>query len=545
MESAAPQPVTRVVWTIALFGLGLFIFAVVALSGPGRIDIVDGQTRFEVGRSLIEHGDSALRDDRISWSRFPGRDGNDYSYYRFPQSIMAAGAIWLADATGPISEGRRHFFYVQCGAVACGLLSVLYAIWFRRIGCRPLPAILWGAGGILCTPMWYYGTSTFDEYLGTTVLLAALILAYLSRGNALGAIATGLLLGLAYNCKQPLGAFIVLAWAFHDDRSLPRGQRLLNAFYIAVGLAAGVAADQIYDRIKFPFDKYAVHAQELQRYGPVYANHQLAAVAVLSISPSAGAIWYFPPIVICLAGLVAKWRDDRRVVIALILSALPFLGFFLSLSFFKGDPCWGPRYLTPLFAILWLFGPLGATRLRAPFVRLLLGLGIFVQMLALSVDPHRLYVERDASSGFGRVYPWLYFQPAISHLVQRPREVIEIARNKDKAEEYTPSPSPTFAFPLLDPPRQLDPAHQAAAHVVGSTVLLLDDPRQRLERRGADEVKRYRVLNSYRPWWASMTFLPLEERPVPLGRSAALLLGIAGIGLLLLGTVASRLEDKA
>ena len=35
-------------WWIAEAGLFLTVFAVVALSGPGQIDIVDGQTRYEV-----------------------------------------------------------------------------------------------------------------------------------------------------------------------------------------------------------------------------------------------------------------------------------------------------------------------------------------------------------------------------------------------------------------------------------------------------------------------------------------------------------------
>ncbi len=51
-----------------------FVFAVAALSGPGRIDIVDGQARFEAARSLIETGDSTVRDARVWFGVFPGRE---------------------------------------------------------------------------------------------------------------------------------------------------------------------------------------------------------------------------------------------------------------------------------------------------------------------------------------------------------------------------------------------------------------------------------------------------------------------------------------
>ena len=44
-------------WPVALIGQFLVVFALVALSGPGRIDIIDGQTRYEVARSMVDHGD--------------------------------------------------------------------------------------------------------------------------------------------------------------------------------------------------------------------------------------------------------------------------------------------------------------------------------------------------------------------------------------------------------------------------------------------------------------------------------------------------------
>ena len=501
-------------FALSLVGLWASVFAMAALTGPGRIDIVDGQTRFEVSQSLIDDGDSAVRDPRIWWGRFPGRDGLDFTYYRFPHSVLGAGAVWLADATGPVSEGRRHFFFTMVGPFCCGLLAVLYAVWFRRIGLSPPASLLWGAGGIFCTPNWYYGTSTFDEFLCSTVIIAALVTACGGRGRHVGwAVGAGLLFGLAFNCKQPLAAFALMGIALLDDRSRSRRYRLLSAWLIAAGVLVGIAVEQGYDRMKFPFDKKIVHAELYKLYGENFANHQLAAIACVTVSLGAGAIWYFPPIFLTLAGLRVWWHFERRIVLAFLLASLPFLGFFLSFSFFKGDPAWGPRYLTPWFAILWLFAPAGAAKLSPFIVKLLLAAGVVVQALALSVDPHRLYVERDASSGFGRVLPWLYFQPGISHIWNRPREIIEIA-GATPPPEYTPAPSPTFTFPILDPPY--------------------------LPERGRGVVERYRVLNGYRPFWLSMTTLPVDERPVNLGKAVGVLLMTLGCGLLLLAPATRR-----
>src|SRR5437762_12007681 len=100
-----------IAWPTALVGQFLLVFALVALSSPGRIDIVDGQTRYEVARSLVEHGDSVIREPDTWFRVHPGRDGKKYTPYRFPQSGLGVLAIWLADATGPVSELRRHFFF--------------------------------------------------------------------------------------------------------------------------------------------------------------------------------------------------------------------------------------------------------------------------------------------------------------------------------------------------------------------------------------------------------------------------------------------------
>src|SRR5438477_405234 len=139
-------------WAVVLAGEFVFVFAAVALTGPGRIDIVDGQTRYEVARSLVERGDSAVRDPEVRFWVFPGRAGRRYTPYRFPQSVLGAGAIGLADATGPVSEGRRHFFFTLTSALVCALLAVGYALWFRGVGLAPGAALLWSLGGVFCTP---------------------------------------------------------------------------------------------------------------------------------------------------------------------------------------------------------------------------------------------------------------------------------------------------------------------------------------------------------------------------------------------------------
>src|SRR5262245_16160905 len=167
------QPLARAWWGLALAGLFLFVFAAVALSGPGRIDIVDGQTRYEVARSLVDHGDSVIRDEDAWFAVREGRDGQKYTDYRLPQSLLGVAAILVADVTGPTSETRRHFFFSLTSPLVCAALAVTYALWFRGLGHGPAASLFWAAAGIFCTPSWYYGTSSFDDILGTSAIVLA------------------------------------------------------------------------------------------------------------------------------------------------------------------------------------------------------------------------------------------------------------------------------------------------------------------------------------------------------------------------------------
>jgi hypothetical protein len=180
------------------------------------------------------------------------------------------------------------------------------------------------------------------------------------------------------------------------------------------------------------------------------------------------------------------------------------------MTIYKGDPTWGPRYLTPVFAVLWLYAPAGAKRLGRGRTRFLLAAGLVVQLLGLSIDPHRLYVERKLPSAFYLDSPWHYFRLPFAHLPNRPREIAE-AWAADPAPEFTPAPSPTFAVPIIDPPH--------------------------LPEKGSGVVYRYQVWRGFRPWWASFPHLPAGERPVDLGRTAGLfgLLAAAGVAAVAAG----------
>jgi hypothetical protein len=500
-------------WKVSLGGLFLFVFAVVALSGPGRIDIDDGQARYEVARSLVDHGDSAIRNPHVWYAVYPGREGKLFTTYRFPQSVAAVPAILLADATGPVAEPRRHFFFTLIGAVATGLLAVVYAVWFGNLGHSPRSALLWAVGGIFCTPNWYYGTSSFDDILCALVLVCAVAIAWCGRRRwpLRAAAGAGLSLGLLFNCKQPLDVFVLPILVLLYDPQLPWRRQWGRAAWVFAGLAAGVLAYKGYDWWKFPPETLALRAELMKKDPVVFGGNPVAALLGLSISPGAGALWYCPALILCFRGLWVWWPVEKAFCRAILVASVVFVLFISTLTFFKGDMSWGPRYLTSLVALLWIFVPSAAATLRLRLVSLVLTMGFLVQLAGLSVDLHRLYALRGLRSGVVYSHPWMYFDPTLAHLANRPREIFEILTPHEPAEKFTPAPGPTVALPVLD-----------------------------FYESGREALRAYHVLNSFRPWWISQQYLAPADRPVDLARTVWLLTGCAGVGLALMSWAFAR-----
>jgi hypothetical protein len=495
---------------LAAFGIFLVVFSTVALSGPGRIDIVDGQARFEVAKSIALFGDAVVRNRELWFSVFPGRDGQLYSYYRLPHSLIGALAVAGSDLTGPDHDARRHFFFVLTSAAAAAALAVCYFLWFaERLPRRS--AVMWALGGIFCTPSWYYGTSTFDDIFAALAVTGAIVYSVRARTSSgrFSAMVAGLWFGLAFNVKEPLGAFALAGLAAIDNPLDPPRRRLRRAAALVTGLAIGVAAYVAFDLYKFPPGTKAQHAELLAKYFPPFPGNPLWGVAVLTLSPTAGMFWYCPSVVLSIAGLRRWLKTDHRMGTAIAVSCLIFFAFIASISFAKGDPAWGPRYLTPLFAVLWLFAPVGAARFGRIQTGALLLLAVTVQMLALSVDPERLYVDRRLPPTYGAVFPGLNFDIRNAHLVQRPREIYEIWQARsDQGLNFSPFNVPTSA-----------PA------VISWTTL------------GHESVLQYKVLNAFRPWWSSYRYIPSSERGVSILPTVTVLAGalLAGWVLLAVG----------
>jgi hypothetical protein len=489
-------------------GLFMVVFSLLALSGPGRIDIVDGQARFEVAKSIALHGDAVVRNPAVWFSVFPGRGGQPFSYYRLPHSVLGALSILLSDLTGPDIDPRRHFWFVLVSAVAAAALACVYFWWFRRIGLRHGQALAWAIAGIVCTPAWYYGTSTFDDILAAVAVSTAVAFSLAIRPlrGLRWSLLSGLTFGLAFAVKEPLGAFALVGLCALDRQTDPTAHRVKRAFIFVSGLLLGIALYVAFELYKFPPGTKAAHEALLEVYVRPFPGHFVWGLLALGLSPCAGFVWYAPSAVLSLAGVSRAFPGDHRITRAFVASCAIFFGFIAAISFCKGDPAWGPRYLTPLYAVLWLAAPAGAARFRRGARVLLLSLGVGVQLLALSADPSTIHLRRGFSPALSAYYPIVHFDWRNAQLIDRPGELVDIWRaRRDPGKAFSWSDPPTSQEDLL--PWSQD---------------------------GASVISHYKLLSSFRPWWVSYRYVPPDERPVSIGRTAVAFLGTFCLGAVFL-----------
>jgi hypothetical protein len=245
----------------------------------------------------------------------------------------------------------------------------------------------------------------------------------------------------------------------------------------------------------------------LKTYGPGWSDDPSLALVALVISLGTGVLFYNPALLMSLLGFRPWYDSERAFSLAVAAAATVFVLFISWLTFFKGDPTWGPRYLTPIFAVLWIFAPAGSLRARRWVIYAALRLGLLLQLGALSIDPLRLQVERaSAFKTYDVTVAETCFYPSSSHLVQRSREIVEVLATSGETARYKSS------RPVID---------------VGITVGPLADV-------GPAAIRKNHVLNSFRPWWASLSYLDGHLAQISIPRSLVTLSLIAMTGIVLL-----------
>ena len=95
----------------------------------------------------------------------------------------------------------------------------------------------------------------------------------------------GLTLGLAFNCKQPLGIFVLALLAAIYDPALGWRAQWSRLGIILATLLAAIAVYKGYEWYKFPPGSTAGHAELLKNYVPTWSGHPVIALLAPDIEP--------------------------------------------------------------------------------------------------------------------------------------------------------------------------------------------------------------------------------------------------------------------
>jgi hypothetical protein len=527
-------------------GIFLLVFGIYALSGPGRIDILDSEARFDVALNWLTKGRPIVTDHWIGpIVSVSGRDGLYYSYYGPAGSFFSIPLIWLSLISGASSIQPGQFLFSLTSAVfGAGIASILF-LFYLELGVNLRRALAWTLVSSFATYVWAISASTFDNAQHAFFAVAAVYFAFLSarRKSWVYALCGGLFAGVLFLYQEYLLLIIpalALAtldsqfWNASAETSTSSGQTkpsgLLNGFAARVhsaikgpgdardaclryctflaAVGVGILLMLVYNDARFGslFDDGKLRHLALQRH-PAAMGNPLSGLLTLLFSPGKGLFLYSPPLILGILGIGGIWRRKPHLAFVIVATSLALVLFISCLSFAGGDWCWGPRYLAPLLP-LWALAFPFVPRLeqKRGLLIAVIAAGLVVQILALSVENQRFFFERALNDYFWAEDPWFYFKH--SALIARFGETVSLFNGLPaNAHLFNSIPSPDLAtYSLLGPP--------------------LNTPRS----LAPVWMQNYKIFFLPRPWPLWVSALDPTKRPIPLAPWVAGLLGMIVLG---------------
>jgi len=490
--------------------LGFFLVAlgVYLLSGPGRIDIIDGQIRFEVAKNWLDHGVPELLDPAMRPFGSRGTEGRIFAQYNAGASASAIPLIAAGEAAGDGRGELQRFLFSLTGAFFGAGVIAIVALWLVDLGLGLRRAASFAALAAFGSYLWPLACTTFDQIQHAFFLTFALYAAWRAGREDLGrwALASGVAVGLLLNYQENyLLLWPAVALLLCSGRSLrdPACQRLL--LYHFLPLVAGVAVLFEYNRWRFGVAYFYDRAQVGAHHPPLLGN-PIVGLPSLLLSPGKSIFLYSPSVALGLLGWRRLRQESPHLARSLVVATAAQTGFIACLSFFGSDWAWGSRYLGVLLglwilpAAFWRPESGASRRLRAAIVVASIG----VQILGLSLDANRFFIEHRLPSFFWYSKPWYYMSH--SALFSRPGEIL---RSFEERENCDPCQFSRVPYP-------------------GTVTYLAygsDNP-----ENGPEWLRGYGVYFLPRPWPFWMRAIPPDHRPWGTSTVAALALTLASLG---------------
>jgi hypothetical protein len=429
----APTRARAVGLAVAVF---LFFFAAYTFTLSGDIfSTGDTTIRIQLAENIGEHFRLDLHgwtvhyanhvkkeqlDPRVS----TGRGGLTYTTYELGQPLAFVPLDYFAKAAARQErwpQGAAQLWFDRLVGPIFGALEVLVFFLFAvRLGFglrRAIPLTLVFA---FATGCWPDEQSVLEHTEVAFFILLGVYLAFRYRDQDAGSryvVFSGLGLGgaLMTRYQDAFLAFLATAlylalprtapWRWRDmfSRAIVRDEVLLS-----LGLLPAVVVDMWYSVVRFGSPLATGHYEKLFGY-PIW----LGAPGLL-VSPGKGLLWYSPTIFLLVFAVPAFFRRFRDLTVTIGALAVGFVLLYANVTFWHGDPAWGPRYMYPVVPFLTL--PLGELfYLRRKHTRLILAIsalvvagGFTIQLSAVAVSQWRTWYKVIAYEGAqGHQWQWI------------------------------------------------------------------------------------------------------------------------------------------
>ena len=364
----------------------------------------DWYIRFQVTCAIVEHNSFAITPYQVDNRSGPGLHGRTYAQYTLGQTTAMIPLYLLGrrlaglthtDCAAPVAPPIVLLTCKALGPILGALLAVLFYATARLLAYRRRVALALTALLAFGTSLWPDVLSNLEHTMESLFLLAAAYAALRytvvsavghrrSREGRLWLVAMGLAAGLVFVTRVagvialPLLAVYLLLL---HRRRWPRARRRPLARDLALfGLSAlpAVVVNAVYDTIRF--------GSPLLTNPPTKPDHSLGfppwlGLPDLLISPGKGLLWYTPAVLLLVLAARPFWRRCPLPAVLFALICGGYLLFYSNVTYWHGDPAWGPRYLYATLPYLIL--PLGEVFGRWRTYRIPLR-GVLVGVLALS-----------------------------------------------------------------------------------------------------------------------------------------------------------------
>ena len=531
-------------WWMAA-GIFLFVLGAYVVSSPGRIDLIDGQVRFDVAYNWLTKGRPLLGDPWVAPMRGVwGQDGFAYSYYGAPASLFAMPLIWLGGIGDLTALERSRFLFSMTSPIFGALIFSVLFLFYVELRVPFRQAVAWTMVSSFATFMWPASNSSFDNAQHAFFSVSAMYFGFLSarhRSRMLAMLA-GLLAGtlivyqpylfliipglavstltwttpevspgassprFASNVGKFIsGPFIVIRSALHSAGEARESCIRLLFFLSAISI--DLALYFSYNHLRF--GSYLDDGKlRMQAHSTVSLfGNPLSGFLTLFASPGKSIFLYSPPLILGLLGMRYLWRRSPSIVLGVFVSSVVLVLFVSCISFVGGDWCWGPRYLVvvlPLWALGFPF--LSQDKFRRELRLAVVSLGVVIQLLGLSVEHQRFFFERGFNDFFWAEDSWVYFKH--SALFARVEETISLRDGPPPtARRFNSLPVPDWAtYSALGPPPNM--------------------PR----RLAPEWIRNFKIYFLPRPWPLWMLWIKPGLRPINLQAWILSLVAIMMIG---------------